>query len=166
MTYVYLKQRCKNIHRKQNKMNRYIVNLITATIILASLPYCTLSLPSGDPAPGRSPGPPIYDRDVLQDKGNLKYIDDELETSLGVPVEEAAIYDETTTNDIETTTKSEVVSVSEKAIGDACAFARIPSDSADIVTLSEKDSDINVTVSHAVFDAEQLVRGVIYDGKS
>ncbi|KPJ16579.1 hypothetical protein RR48_02337 [Papilio machaon] len=138
------------------------------TIILASLPYsCTLSLPSGDPAPGRSPGPPInFEHDVLQDKENLKYIDDELETSLGVPVEDAAIYDETTTNDIETTTKSEVVSVSEMAIGDTCAFARIPSDSADIVTLSETDSDINLTVSHAVFDADELVRGVIYDGKS
>ncbi|CAG4946493.1 unnamed protein product [Parnassius apollo] len=149
-------------------MNRCVVNVMAAIIILASLPYSSaLSLPIGDPAPGRSPGPPVVNGNGFQDKStNFKYIDENIETRLGIPVEEAERYDHTTTNDIETTTVSEVVSVSEKTIGDACAFARIPSDSADIVTLGERDSDINLTVSHPVFEADELVRGVVYDGKS
>ncbi|CAH0730051.1 unnamed protein product, partial [Brenthis ino] len=134
------------------KMNKSLITIITV-IILALLPYSsTLSLPSGDPAPGRSPGPPTF-----------KNVDiDHLETNLEVPDE--TVYDEVTTNDEISSTVSES-SVSELTVGDACSFASIPSDSDGIVTLSERNSDINVTISHSVFETDELVKGVIYDGK-
>lgn len=113
------------------------VNLL-AIVILAMLPYIsTLTLPSGDPAPGRSPGPPDVE-----------------ETTVAVTDVE---YDETTVEDV--TTVSAEVTVS------ACAFARIPSESDEVVTISDKDSEVNLTVSHAVFETDQLVRGVVYDGE-
>lgn len=135
------------------KMRRCSLSFMTTVIILASLPYsCTLSLPSGDPAPGRSPGPPkeIYKETELKE-GIDKVTD---------------VYDETTTSDevLEITTVGDV-SVSERTVGDACAFARIPSDSDEIVTVSDQDSEVNLTVTHPVFDADELVRGVIYDGE-
>lgn len=125
---------------------------IIAVVILVLLPYSsTLSLPSGDPAPGRSPGPP-------------KLEDAKVDGTVVATVEEPLDYD-TTTEEVESTTVSDV-SVSEKTVGDACAFARIPSDSEEVVTLDVSDSDVNLTVSHPVFEAEELVRGVVYDGKS
>lgn len=108
-------------------------------VILTSLPYTSLSLPNGDPAPGRSPGPPT-------DLSNLDLKDDEIKAILSV--------------DYETTTGGE-----EAEVEDACAFARTPSESGNVVTLSEEDSDVNVTVTHPVFDAEELVLGVVYDGE-
>ncbi|PZC78725.1 hypothetical protein B5X24_HaOG217183 [Helicoverpa armigera] len=137
------------------KMNRITVNFLMTIVILALLPYSsTLSLPNGDPAPGRSPGPPqLDDKEVASD-----------DKAIEIP----EVYDETTTSEevIEVTTVSEVVSERTVDISDACAFARIPSDSDDIVTLSDADSHVNLTLSHPVFEADQLVRGVVYDGKS
>lgn len=130
------------------------MNFLMVIVILASLPYSsTLSLPNGDPAPGRSPGPPTFDEKEVS-------TDDKV---LDIPEN----YDETTTIDevVPTTTISEEVSERTVDISDACAFARIPSDSDDIVTLSDKDSDVNLTLSHPVFEADELVRGVVYDGK-
>lgn len=125
---------------------------IITVVILVLLPYSsTLSLPSGDPAPGRSPGPP-----KLEDEKNYG--------TVAATVDEPVDYD-TTTEEAEATTVSDV-SVSEKTVGDACAFARIPSDSDEVVTLDVSDSDVNLTVSHPVFEAEELVRGVVYDGES
>ncbi|CAB3220333.1 unnamed protein product [Arctia plantaginis] len=132
-------------------MNGYTINTLMIIVILASLPYSsTLSLPSGDPAPGRSPGPPtIEEKETTDDKI-------------------APIYDETTTSEdvIEVTTVSEV-GVSDKTVdvSDACAFARIPSDSDEIVTVGDEDSDVNLTLSHPVFETDELVRGVVYDGE-
>ncbi|CAH2222340.1 jg1263, partial [Pararge aegeria aegeria] len=104
-------------------------------------------LPSGDPAPGRSPGPPF---------------DEKLESNIEVAVDET-VYNEITTTDEVPTTVSEA-SVSERTV-DACAYALFPSDSDNIVTLSERNSAVNLSVSHSVFDSEELVRGVVYDGK-
>lgn len=136
---------------------------LMAVIILASLPYSSaLSLPSGDPAPGRSPGPPAVDfQGDLQNSRRPKH---DLGTDVDAPLD-ADVYDETTTNEYETTTAGDTLNGGDGAIGDACAYARIPSDSGDIVTLSESDSDVNLTISHSVFDAGELVRGVVYDGK-
>ncbi|CAH2090756.1 unnamed protein product [Euphydryas editha] len=140
------------------KMNGCRTNIIVMVIILASLPYSsTLNLPSGDPAPGRSPGPPI---ETFKDELDLK---NKLDTNIEVPGDETA-YDEVTTNDEISTVVSES-SVSERIVGDACGYARIPSDSDDIVTLSERDSDVNLTFSHSVFETDELVKGVLYDGK-
>lgn len=147
-------QTMKRIIRKPTKfkMNGYSINFLMTVIILASLPYSsTLSLPSGDPAPGRSPGPPkLEDKEATDDKV--------------IP----EVYDETTTSEdvIEVTTVSDV-EVSERTvdISDACAFARIPSDSDEIVTVSDEDSDVNLTLSHPVFETDELVRGVVYDGE-
>lgn len=137
------------------KMNRSPIIILTV-IILALLPYSsTLNLPSGDPAPGRSPGPPTY-KEIDKEESNR-----EIETNLEVSDD---TYDEVTTTDEVSSTVSEP-SVSERTVGDACSFARIPSDSNGIVTLSERNSDINVTVSHSVFETEELVKGVIYDGE-
>lgn len=137
------------------KMNRSPIIILTV-IILALLPYSsTLNLPSGDPAPGRSPGPPTY-KEIDKEENNR-----EIETNLEVSDD---TYDEVTTTDEVSSTVSEP-SVSERTVGDACSFARIPSDSNGIVTLSERNSDINVTVSHSVFETEELVKGVIYDGE-
>nr|XP_026487275.1 uncharacterized protein LOC113394250 [Vanessa tameamea] len=138
------------------KMNRYRTNIIVIVIILASLPYSsTLNLPSGDPAPGRSPGPPLETfKENLDPKGKP-------ETNIEVPVDET-IYDEVTTIDEITTTVSES-SVSERTVDDACGYARIPSDSDDIVTLSERNSDLNLTISHSIFETAELVKGVLYD---
>lgn len=138
-----------------SKMNRSTIKSVVTIIILVSLPYIsTLNLPSGDPAPGRSPGPPFLTEHNID-------VEENLESNLEVPVDE--VYDEVTTNEV-TTTLSET-SVSDRIMSDACAFAKIPSDSDEIVTLSEKDSDINLTVSHSVFETNELVRGVVYDGK-
>lgn len=117
----------------RNRKPKPKITFLTTVVILASLPCSTLTLP-GDPAPGRSPGPPV--------------------------TTENFDYDETTTEDATIEGVSEIGDVS-----DACAFARIPSDSGDIVTLSDDDCDVNLTVSHPVFEAEELVRGVVYDGK-
>lgn len=148
------------------KMKPCSLNFTTAIIILVLLPYSsTLSLPSGDPAPGRSPGPPElepFDADVKVQNAD---------TNIEAPTEEVTnvegpeeTYDETTTSeDIEMTTVSEVVS--ETTVSDACAFARIPSDSDNIVTLSDEESEVNLTVSHPVFETDELIRGVVYDGK-
>lgn len=125
-------------------MYRSTVHFLMTVVILTSLPYTSLSLPNGDPAPGRSPGPPT-DVDALD---NLDLKADEIKAILSV--------------DYEATTEFEVTSVE---VEDACDFARIPSGSGDIVTLSSDDSDVNVTVTHPVFDAEELVRGVVYDGE-
>lgn len=136
------------------KMNRISINFLITIVILASLPYSsTLSLPNGDPAPGRSPGPPQLDEKEVS-------TDDKV-------IEIPEVYDETTTSEevVEVTTVSEIVSERTVDISDACAFARIPSDSDDIVTLSDEDSDVNLTLSHPVFEADELVRGVVYDGK-
>lgn len=132
----------KRNNPKKFKMKRCILKFITV-LFIATLPYSsTLSLPSGDPAPGRSPGPPQDNK-----------VDDSISTT-------DTVYDDTTiVNDVEATTVSDTSDI------DACAFARIPSDSDDIVTVSELDSDVNLTVSHPVFDTEELVRGVVYDGK-
>ncbi|KAJ8713722.1 hypothetical protein PYW07_014092 [Mythimna separata] len=136
------------------KMNRISVNFLMTIVILASLPYSsTLSLPNGDPAPGRSPGPPEVDEKEVS-------TDDKV---LDIP----EVYDETTTSEevVEVTTVSDVVSERTVDFSDACAFARIPSDSDDIVTLSDQDSDVNLTLSHPVFEADELVRGVVYDAR-
>ncbi|XP_063382139.1 uncharacterized protein LOC134668629 [Cydia fagiglandana] len=102
------------------------VNLLAATI-LACLPYIsTLTLPSGDPAPGRSPGPP-----------------------------ESELY--VTLDTVENVTD---VTTEMSEVEDACAFAR---SEREVVTLSETDSEVNLTVEHAVFETEQLVRGVVYE---
>lgn len=131
----------KRNNPKKFKMKRSLVKFITV-LFIATLPYSsTLSLPSGDPAPGRSPGPPQDDK-----------ADDSMSTT-------DAVYDDTTISDVEVTTVSDTSDI------DACAFARIPSDSDDIVTISELDSDVNLTISHPVFDTEELVKGVVYDGK-
>uniref|UniRef100_A0A2H1VCY5 SFRICE_009783 n=1 Tax=Spodoptera frugiperda TaxID=7108 RepID=A0A2H1VCY5_SPOFR len=147
---------CQTVQRNMKKptkfkMNRISINFLMTIAILALLPYSsTLSLPNGDPAPGRSPGPPeVEDKEVSTD--------DKV-------IEVGEVYDETTTSEeVEVTTVSEVVSERTVDISDACAFARIPSDSDDIVTLSEDDSDVNLTLSHPVFETDELVRGVVYD---
>lgn len=116
------------------KMNRITVKFRITMIILASLPYSSaVSLPNGDPAPGRSPGPPT----------------------------EGPSYEETANFGVEETT----VSATSVDMDDVCVFARVASDSGDVVTLSEDDSDVNLTFSHSVFEVEELVRGVVYDGK-
>lgn len=139
------------------KMNGCRTNIIIMVIILASLPYSsTLNLPSGDPAPGRSPGPPL---ETFKEDVEVK---NKLETNIEVPGDET-VFDEATTNDDLSTVVSES-SVSER-VGDACGYARVPSDSDDIVTLSERDSDVNLTFSHSVFEVDELVKGVLYDGK-
>lgn len=108
-------------------MNKFRVKVLTTLVILTLLPYSSgLNLPNGDPAPGRSPGPPLYD--------------------------------DTTTETAETTTLDE-------GLDDACAVARIPSDSEEVVTLSNDDSEVNLTISHDVFDTNELVKGVVYDGE-
>lgn len=141
------------------KMNGCRTNIIILVIILASLPYSsTLNLPSGDPAPGRSPGPPLETFKEVEVKNKLE----SLETNIEVPGDET-VFDEATTNDDLSTVVSES-SVSER-VGDACGYARVPSDSDDIVTLSERDSDVNLTFSHSVFEVDELVKGVLYDGK-
>lgn len=165
VTRVMLKQLCQETTERfksptKFKMNKCPTNIIVRVLILASLPYSsTLNLPSGDPAPGRSPGPPI---NIINK--NLEGIGDKLETNIKIPIDDT-IYDEVTTNDEIATTAVSEASVSERIVGDACAFARIPSDSEDIVTLSERNSDINVTFTHSVFEAEELVRGFDYEGK-
>ncbi|KAG6463909.1 hypothetical protein O3G_MSEX014146, partial [Manduca sexta] len=115
------------IHQwNRSKVNRakFRNKLVQYLVILASLPYSSsLSLPNGDPAPGRSPGPP-----------------------------------EVTTVEMETT-----VMMMTDASDDGCAFARVPSDSDEVVTLSDDESEVNLTVSHPVFEADVLVRGVVYD---
>ncbi|KOB77195.1 putative stage IV sporulation protein YqfD [Operophtera brumata] len=134
------------------KMYRCTVHFLMAIVILTSLPYTSLSLPNGDPAPGRSPGPPI---DEPIDSNPVENVDlkvEEAKTILSVDYEET-----TTVEAVEVTSASE--------IEDACAFARIPSESDEIVTLSAEDSEVNVTVTHPVFEAEELVRGVMYDDK-
>ncbi|KAJ2943546.1 hypothetical protein O0L34_g16654 [Tuta absoluta] len=140
-------------------MKKRTLNVLTTLFILALLPYSsTLTLPSGDPAPGRSPGPP--ENIEIEPKDIFKKVEDTDE----VPVEVVAtsepddVYDETTTTEEVITTVSEVDTVS-----DACAFVRLPNE--EIVTVNEFDSDVNITVSHPVFDAEELVKGVVYDGK-
>ncbi|CAK1544853.1 unnamed protein product [Leptosia nina] len=111
-------------------MNRCPTQILLP-ILTILLPYIsTLNLPSGDPAPGRSPGPPFYENMDLD-------------------------YEETTTNEA---TTMEVMS-------DACKYERISSESEQVVTLSDADSEVNLTVNHAVFDTAELVRGVVYDGK-
>ncbi|CAH4032971.1 unnamed protein product [Pieris brassicae] len=117
----------RSIQPKYN-MNRCPIHILLP-ILTIILPYIsTLNLPSGDPAPGRSPGPPFSE------------IED---------------YDETTTSEVTTV----------QVITDACEYARISSESEQIVTLSETESDVKLTVSHPVFDTAELVRGVVYDGK-
>ncbi|CAH0398916.1 unnamed protein product [Chilo suppressalis] len=125
-------------------------------LILVLLPYSsTLSLPSGDPAPGRSPGPPELEDDEVPD---LK-----VEATIKAATNIEPDYDTSTTfEDVELTTISDF-SVSERTVGDACAFARIPSDSDEVVTIGSGDSDVNLTVSHPVFEAAEIVRGVVYD---
>lgn len=127
------------------KMNSIPTSVIAAVVILASLPYTTtLNLPSGDPAPGRSPGPPFDEN-----------------SNIDVPDE---VFDEITTTD-EIPTTALVSEASVERMVDACEYAKLPSDSDGIVTLSERNSDVNLTVSHSVFDSDELVKGVVYDGK-
>ncbi|XP_026733871.1 uncharacterized protein LOC113498129 isoform X2 [Trichoplusia ni] len=148
----WLTVRSNLTHPTKSKMNRFSTNFLMTIVILALLPYSsTLSLPNGDPAPGRSPGPPIAEDEVATDNKVIEIPD---------------VYDETTTvDDVEVTTVSAEVSEKTVDISDACAFARIPSDSDDIVTLSDEDSDVNLTLSHPVFETDELVRGVVYDGE-
>lgn len=135
------------------------LTLLKAAVILTLLPYTSTStLPSSDPAPGRSPGPPL-DVDVQTEDVKLteetETVNPELET-----------YDESTTGgevvDMTTTEVNEVTSESE--IVNACAYAHLASED-DVVTLSVSDSDVNLTLSHPVFEAEELVRGVVYEGE-
>lgn len=165
-------------------------SLIINIIILASLPYSSLSHPNGDPAPGRSPGPPDdlseeYQVDQLEQSENINGIrdienekqinDQSVETKLlksvdNLPSTTEMMYDDTTVFDDAaevTTVVSELTSVADdgSVVGDACAFARTPSDSDNVVTLSSSNSDVNFTVTHSIFDTEVLLRGVVYEGK-
>lgn len=140
----------------RTKMHPRIGIIVVAILVL--LPYSSISLPSGDPAPGRSPGPPQLqpDEEVKADG-----------TDRVATVEESIDYDASTTTpseELDVTTVSEVVS-ERTTVGDACAFARIPSDSDELVTLDVRESDVNLTVSHPVFETEELIRGVVYDGE-
>ncbi|CAG4963024.1 unnamed protein product [Colias eurytheme] len=129
-------------------MNRCPIHIILP-IFAILLPYTsTLNLPSGDPAPGRSPGPPFAETKL---EGNQELPIDTFDDNLELPIE---IYDETTTD-----------MTTVEVIGDACDYARIPSDSAEVVTLGDSESEVNLTVSHPVFDVAELVRGVVYDGE-
>lgn len=124
-------------------MNRFS-RIAAIVIIVTVLPYSsTLTLPNGDPAPGRSPGPPDskVDLKVEDVKPSIDYVES------------------TTVEAVETT-----VSVISDVI-DSCAFAQVPSDSDEVLTLSVEESDVNVTVTHSVFETGELVKGVVYDGK-
>ncbi|CAH2039240.1 unnamed protein product, partial [Iphiclides podalirius] len=152
--------RCGNAMTRRNRSANRASRCagLVAVVILASLPYSSaLSLPSGDPAPGRSPGPPARDPQGDLQNARRKYA--ELNAELDAAID-AEGYGETTTDYYETTTAG--YAGGDKIV-DACAYARIPSDIGDIVTLSESDSDVNLTVGHAVFDAGELVRAVVYD---
>ncbi|KAG7295880.1 hypothetical protein JYU34_020964 [Plutella xylostella] len=132
------------------KTQRFSVRFITSIIILAALPYSkSLSLPSGDPAPGRSPGPPEIDPYDLSDKDVL----------ISVNTDRSVDYEETTSSSV-VTELSTVSEVSGGAGGDACAYARAGE---VVVTLGVKESDINLSLSHSVFETEELVRGVVYE---
>ncbi|CAG9794071.1 unnamed protein product [Diatraea saccharalis] len=147
------------IERRKLKKSPTRMKLSILVLILVTLPYSsTLSLPSGDPAPGRSPGPPDLNAD---DVTELK-----AEATVKVATNLEPDYDTSTMlEDIELTTVSDI-SVSERTVmGDACAFARIPGDSDEVVTVGTGDSDVNLTVSHPVFETAEIVRGVVYDGK-
>lgn len=136
-----LEQRWQNV--ADSKMNRCTAQslMLLVILILTSLPYSSMSLPNGDPAPGRSPGPPKLDPKA---------------EDIGLSLD----YDSTTEQSVGVSTVSDVAEDN-----DACAFARVPSDSDSIVTLSEDDSDVNLTVTHPAFETAELVRGVLYDGK-
>jgi hypothetical protein len=149
------KWRSKTIQRGKLNKESIGMRLSFLVIILVLLPYSsTLSLPNGDPAPGRSPGPPKLEAEDPQEAGTER-----VETNIE-PDYDAS----TTVGDVELTTISDF-SVSEKTVDDACAFARIPTDSDEVVTINDGDSDVNLTVSHPVFETAELIRGVVYDGK-
>lgn len=177
--------------------------IITVTIV-AFLPYSSsLSIPNGDPAPGRSPGPPTEqqifesfdldqesletdlkthiddiileeERDDDQNVGKIVRKYDDVVSTTDLVYDDATIVDEievtTAIEDVSSASsyqeKEDFVGSERTVLSNACAFARTPSDSADVVTLSDSESDINFTVTHSVFDTEELVRGVVYEGKN
>ncbi|VVC99012.1 unnamed protein product [Leptidea sinapis] len=94
----------KNSSFETTKHKTYKKHILIPILVIL-LPYSlAINLPSGDPAPGRSPGPPINDE--ISDK------------STNIEVAEV-FYDETTESDV--TTVEAIISVDD----DACAYAKV-----------------------------------------
>lgn len=170
----------ENLKTNKTAISRKLGNnikrsLIITISILASLPYSSsLSLPNGDPAPGRSPGPPnilpINDQNdiipIITGINDDEHVDIQQNSDEINPTD--TIYDDSTASDVvtEVTTDGGIDNDSEKfVVGDACDYARTPSDSDNVITLANNESDVNFSVSHTVFDTEYLVKGVVYEGK-
>lgn len=104
---------------------------------------------NGDPAPGRSPGPPRAEEFVSEEY---------LQSSF----EEDTFKAETTTSSQTVTQESTTKVDGNGAVADFCKGGKFEG---NIKEVEPGESQLNLTFEHATFKSTELVRGLTYEGK-
>lgn len=167
----YKRDRWKTTMRRPSpKMYRFVAIVVLAIM----LPRCCKSFSlshggfsDGDPAPGRSPGPPPETEVFSSDEYLQMGFEDSSDDDGGNNALDAVTSTQPPTSS--TTFKAEpsttVVVKVEDLVDEFCSNKRSDFDSSAKV-VDVIDSDVNLTFDHAIFkSAPDLVRGLTYEGE-
>ncbi|CAH2015704.1 unnamed protein product [Acanthoscelides obtectus] len=164
----------------KNQIRPHLLILVTLTILCSSKGLSIYPPRNGDPAPGRSPGPPsdvlqdIKLQDVnppedLQDISSSEVLQgsEELEDVASPDVMQEIRVD-TSSQQEETSQEKEISDSKQKDGSDDPYTNSMEKELCEVsgsVVEEDRDRMVNFTISHHLFRVDEVVPGVIYNGK-